>query len=66
MNQQQHIRTTEQRQIINDYIDNEPTLRNLRRNVLDWNARRRAGIGNSAAGEIIYCIGRLIAKNAPK
>jgi len=66
MKEQQPIRSIEQRQIINDYIDNDPTLRNLRRNLLDWNARRSAGIGHAAAGEIIYCIGRLIAKNGPK
>ena len=66
MKNQQPIRSIEQRQIINDYIDNDPTLRNLRRNLLDWNARRSAGIGHAAAGEIIYCIGRLLTKKDPQ
>ena len=56
----------EENKIINTYIDNDPLLRNLRSNLLNWNAHHRAGIGPTAAGEIIYCIGRLIAKKAPQ
>jgi hypothetical protein len=54
-------------QIITAYIDQDPLLRNLRANLIDWNAQNRAGIGLNASGEIIYKIGRLLAaKGQPK